>query len=645
MSATVLEHGAHHTGGHSRGLLARSRDAAGVVYGDIGTSPLYAAQVALAALGHAPKPEDALGIASLIIWALLIVVAIKYIFVVLRADIQGEGGILVLLQLVKAKDKCLLSARTFTLLTLGGILGASFLYGDGVITPAISVLSAMEGIKVVWSQLSTDVILCFATVILTGLFIVQRSGTAKIGGYFGPVMLFWFVTIALIGAWQIWQHPVVLNALNPYYALHELASENIVVSFAVFGCVFLALTGGEALYADMGHVGKDAIRLTFFSLVLPALVLNYLGQAALVMNDPSAVDNPFYKCLSTWGVLPMVLLAGAATIIASQALISGAYSLTQQAIQMGLLPRLTIKQTSSAAAGQIYVPVVNWVLFVGTLVVVFLFRTSDALAAAYGIAVSGTMLITTLLLYFVMTRIWNVSTRTARIVIGFFALIDLNFFVSNSLKIPQGGWLPLAIGAVLCLVMWSWRTGTQSVRQALTEMSETLADFLAHVDDGSIVRTGGCAVWLTKVTNDNVSALLRQAARNFGSLHKNVILFTIEPARVPRVAGIDRIVVRDLGHGFMRVILRVGFMERARIEAAVAVVLNQLRNEGVVNVDPHQVKYFIGNETVHRMKSGSPIALPIWLVYSFLRKFATRPTDFYRLPDNRVQEVGIRIEV
>jgi KUP system potassium uptake protein len=592
--------------------------------------------VAFAALGHAPTSADALGVASLIIWALIIVVAIKYIFVVLSADSQGEGGILVLLQLVKAHDLGMFTVKVLLILSFAGILGAAFIYGDGVITPAISVLSAMEGMKVVWSGFNGYIILPLTAVILIALFCVQSSGTQKIGRYFGPIMLVWFAVIASIGLFQVVKHPAVLAALNPIYALRELASENIFISFAVFGSIFLALTGGEALYADMGHVGRDAIRLTFFTVVLPALILNYLGQAALIMADPAAVDNPFYKCLTTWSVIPMVVLSGAATIIASQALISGAFSLTQQAIQLGLLPKLTITQTSKDAVGQIYVPMVNWTLLVGTLVVVVVFRSSDALAAAYGIAVSGTMLVTTFLLYFVMTRIWKMSYRVVQIVIGFFGAIDLTFFVSNSLKIPQGGWLPLAIGAVLCLIMWSWRTGTLAVRHALAEMSETVEVFAEHLDDGSIVRTNGCAVWLTKTLNDNVSALLVQLMRNTGAVHGHIILFTVEQARVPRVKGAGRIEVRELGHGLSRVVLRVGFMERPQIMAAVRAVLHeQFQN----------AKFFIGNETVHRKKIGSSVSLPIWLVYSLLRKFATRPTDFFHLPDNRVQEVGIRIEI
>src|SRR5271156_855347 len=443
----------HHAG--SPWFLALT--ALGVVFGDIGTSPLYAFQVALSGLGH-PNPTRAeeLGIVSLTLWALMAMESLKYVTFVMRADNDGEGGILALLSLVMA-GKVANGAR-LPILVVVGLVGASLLYGDGVITPAISVLSAMEGLKLVAP--SFDHFVVPATIaILIGLFVIQRHGTERIGKLFGPIMVVWFVVIAMLGAASIWTAPAILQAINPLEAARFLIADPK-ISFVVIGAVFLALTGGEALYADMGHVGPSAIRRAWYGLVLPALFLNYFGQGALILSDPSATDNPFYKLTPGWALIPMVVLAAFATVIASQALISGVFSLTRQAMLMGLCPRARIVATSSDEEGQIYVPAANWLLMTGTLLTVALFKTSDNLAAAYGIAVSGTMLVTTILLYRVAVTRWRWSPAIAVPIIAAIGAIDATFLASNSIKVVQGGWFPVIVGGAIAVLMLSWRRGT-----------------------------------------------------------------------------------------------------------------------------------------------------------------------------------------
>jgi KUP system potassium uptake protein len=594
--------------------------ALGVVYGDIGTSPLYAFQVALAATNHtAPTALEAIGIASLIIWALFITVTLKYIGVVLRADNEGEGGILALLSLVKNNTK--VSAKHIGCLVLLGVLGAAFLYGDGMITPAISVLSAMEGIKVAAPPFAFFVI-PVTVVVLIVLFFIQKKGTGAIGKLFGPIMVVWFAAIGAIGFAHICLHPAVLV-------------ENPAVSFAIFGAVFLALTGGEALYADMGHVGARAIRVAFGFVVLPCLVLNYLGQAALVIGNPAAAENPFYNSVPAWGLIPMIALAAAATIIASQALISGVYSLTNQAIQMNLLPRMKIIQTSCDEVGQIYVPFVNWALMAGTLTMVLVFRSSDALAAAYGIAVSGTMLITTILLYQVMVNKWFWSKPIALGITLVFGTIDGGFFAANSVKFFEGGWMPLLIGACITFIMMSWRSGTMELKNSLVELSTPLNEFLTAVDNGSVTRVPGCAIWMTKVT-EGVTPMLRHHVLHNKALHKEVILFTVSTARQPYVFGEERVTYEDLGHGFSRIILTIGFMEVANVEACLG--LSECLGERAKEAD-----YFVGHASGQRKRSDSHLSLPVWLTFSFLKRFASRPSDFFQLPDARIEEVGLRL--
>jgi KUP system potassium uptake protein len=610
--------------------------ALGVVFGDIGTSPLYAFQVALAGLGHpAPSATEVLGIVSLILWALMAMVSLKYVVFVLRADNDGEGGILALLSLVTA-GKVANGARVPILVVLG-VIGAALLYGDGVITPAISVLSAMEGLKLVAPGFE-HFIVAATLVILIGLFVIQRYGTERIGKLFGPVMVVWFFVIGILGAANIWMAPSILAAINPIEAARFLIADPK-IAFVVIGAVFLALTGGEALYADMGHVGATAIRRAWFALVLPALVLNYLGQGALILADPSAIDNPFYKLAPNWALIPMVALAAMATIIASQALISGVFSLTRQAMQMGLCPRANIISTSGDEAGQIYVPAANWLLMTGTLFTVVLFRSSDALAAAYGIAVSGTMLITTILLYRVAVSRWGWPPAVAVPIIAVFGAIDCSFLVSNSIKIVEGGWFPLVIGAVIAALMLSWRKGSSEVKRRLHDMSMPLDQFLVHADQTVIGRAPGLGVWLTKVEHGASPMLLRHIEHN-RVLHEKVVLLTFLSDRRPRVPFAERHSVVRLGHGFYRIQVRLGFMQTPDIPLS---LLNC--NRLGFDADLVHQNYYIAHETIVRRDEDSAMGPISFAIFSFLNRISSRAPDFFRIPQDAIIEVGFRVTV
>jgi KUP system potassium uptake protein len=622
----------HHAG--SPWFLALT--ALGVVFGDIGTSPLYAFQVALTGLGHpAPTPTEVLGIVSLILWALMAMVSLKYVIFVLRADNEGEGGILALLSLV-ATGKVANGARLPILVVLG-VIGASLLYGDGVITPAISVLSAMEGLKLLAPGFEHFIVP--ATVaILIGLFVIQRFGTERIGKLFGPVMVVWFVVIGLLGFINIWMAPAILQAVNPIEAARFLAADPK-VAFVVIGAVFLALTGGEALYADMGHVGAGAIRRAWFGLVLPALVLNYFGQGALILNDPGAIDSPFYKLAPGWALIPMVILATLATIIASQALISGVFSLTRQAMQMGLSPRANIIATSGDEAGQIYVPAANWLLMIGTLFTVLLFRSSDSLAAAYGIAVSGTMLITTILLYRVAVSRWGWPPLLAVPIIAVFGAIDCTFLVSNSIKIVEGGWFPLVIGAVIATLMLCWRKGSSEVRRRLRDMSMPLDAFLVHADQTVIGRAPGLGVWLTKVDHGASPMLLRHLEHN-RVLHEKVVLLTFVSDRRPRVPFAERHTLTRLGRGFYRIEVRLGFMQTPDIPLS---LLNCTRLG--FDADLVHQNYYVPHETVVRREQESAMDMVSFAIFSFLNRIASRAPDFFKIPQDAIIEVGFRVAI
>jgi KUP system potassium uptake protein len=622
----------HHAG--SPWFLALT--ALGVVFGDIGTSPLYAFQVALIGAGHSPPlAADVLGIVSLILWALMIMVSLKYVVFVLRADNDGEGGILALLSLVAA-DQVAKGAK-LPVLVLLGVIGASLLYGDGVITPAISVLSAMEGLKLVAPGFEHFIVPATIAVLI-GLFVIQQYGTGSIGKLFGPIMVVWFVVIAGLGLANIWMAPAILKAVNPAEAARFLIGDPK-ISFLVIGAVFLALTGGEALYADMGHVGASAIRRAWFGLVLPALLLNYFGQGALVLADPTAADNPFYKLAPGWALIPMLVLATFATIIASQALVSGVFSLTRQAMQMGLCPRARIISTSADEAGQIYIPAANWLLMTGTLFTVLLFRSSESLAAAYGIAVSGTMLITTILLYRVAVSRWQWPPAVAIPIIAIFGAIDAAFLVSNSIKIVEGGWFPLIVGAVIAALMLSWRKGSSEVRHRLQEMSMPLQEFLDYADKACIGRAPGMGVWLTKVEHGASPMLLRHIEHN-RVLHATVVLLTFVSDRRPRVPFHERHSVRRLGHGFYRIEVRLGFMQTPDIPLTL-INCNRLG----FDADLDHKNYYIAHETIVRRETGSAMEPMSFAIFSFLNRIASRAPDFFKIPQDAIIEVGFRVEI
>jgi KUP system potassium uptake protein len=610
--------------------------ALGVVYGDIGTSPLYAFQVALTGTGHpVPTRADIFGIASLTFWALMLMVSLKYVVFVLRADNEGEGGILALLSLVGGNQ--IRNGARLPILVLLGVVGAALLYGDGVITPAISVLSAMEGLKLVAPPFG-KVVVPVTLAILIGLFAIQRKGTEDIGRLFGPVMVIWFVVIGALGVANIWAAPAIIGAVNPAAAIGFLFRDPI-VSFAVIGAVFLVLTGGEALYADMGHVGPLAIRRTWFGLVLPALLLNYFGQGALILTDPTAADSPFYKLAPDWALLPLVGLAAFATIIASQALISGVFSLTRQAMLMGLCPRARIVPTSTDEAGQIYVPAANWLLMAGTLFTVVLFKTSDNLAAAYGIAVSGTMLTTTILLYRVAVSRWAWPPAVAVPVIAAFGVIDATFLVSNSMKIVAGGWFPIIIGGAIAVLMLSWRKGASAVRERLREDSMPLDRFLAYADATVIGRAPGMGVWLTKVDHGASPMLLRHVEHN-RVLHETVVLLSFVPDHRPRVPFHERHSLQRLGHGFYRIKVKLGFMQNPDIPRT----LNNCKMLGF-DADVDHKNYYLPHETIVRRETDSCMGPVNFAIFSFLNRIASRIPDFFKIPNDAVIEVGFRVEL
>jgi KUP system potassium uptake protein len=627
-------HSSHHA---NKKWLLPAITALGIVYGDIGTSPLYALQNALAATGHAtPTHGDVLGLVSLIFWAILIVVALKYVTVVMRADNEGEGGILALLSLVLS-DRQLGRNGGFPILLILGIIGAGFIYGDGVITPAISVLSAMEGLHVAAPALDAWV-MPLTLAILVGLFAIQFRGTGDIGKLFGPIMIVWFVVIGLLGLIEIVHNPTIIAAADPRYAIGYLIHGGKVV-LAVIGAVFLAVTGTEALYADMGHVGAPAIRRAWFGLVLPALVLSYFGQGALVLSDPEKAANPFFELAPDWAALPLVILAAMATIIASQALISGAFSLTRQAMQMHLLPRLQIRSTSGRHQGQIYIPAINWMLMIGSILVVIGFRTSAHLAAAYGIAVSGTMLVTSILLFNVVRKKWRWPLPAALALIGAFATIDLIFLDANATKFVDGGWFPLVVGAILAFLMLTWRSGAIEVQRRLDEMTIPLEKFLADIDNEVIARIPGCAVVFTRAEH-HTSPLLIQQVRHNRVLHENVILMAIEPIGRPVVHARERFEITNLGHGFYRVVVKIGFLQTPDLPTYV---------KGCVRLGldcaKEDIHYLVAYEHVVRRPSGSHFPRLLWHVFSLMSKLGVRLTDFLKVPEEHVFEVGIKVQI
>ncbi|MDX6270754.1 MAG: system potassium uptake protein [Acidobacteriota bacterium] len=618
-----------------RYLAVLSLTALGIVYGDIGTSPLYAMRECFhGPHAIAPTPDNIFGVLSLIFWALVIIISIKYCVFVLRADNRGEGGILALTAL--ATPIKILSKRERKVLVVLGIFGAALLYGDGIITPAISVLGAIEGLNVA-TPLFAPYVVPTTIAILIGLFLIQSRGTAKVGQLFGPVMLAWFFIIALLGVVQIARYPSVVGAFNPVHAFNFFLREGW-HGFLVLGTVFLVVTGGEALYADMGHFGKRPIRLAWFTLVLPALLLNYLGQGALLIENPAAAENPFYRLAPEWALYPLIVLASAAAIIASQALISGAFSLTMQAIQLGFMPRLKIEHTSSTERGQIYIPALNWALMIGCIVIVVGFGSSSNLAAAYGVAVTSTMVITTILLCVVAREKWDWSVPLAFGLSGFFLIIDLAFFGANVIKIPAGGWFPLVVGALIFLLMTTWKKGRRILAARLLSRGHPIEEFLRDIAKHPPVRVPGTAVFMNGTAAGTPPALMHNLAHN-KVLHERVVLLTVKTKQTPHVAPEDRVKFESLGHNFYRLIFNYGFMEDPDIPK----VLENLEPP-VPAFDPLETTYFLGRETVI---AGKHPGMMIWRekLFAVMSRNASSATAYFCLPPNRVVELGAQVEI
>ncbi len=610
--------------------------ALGVVFGDIGTSPLYAFKETLNPEHGVPfSPAAVLGLLSLVFWGLIVVVTLKYVVFVLRADHDGEGGILVLQALAR---RSLEGGGTPSWVWQGvgvlGLVGAAMFYGDSLITPAISVLSAVEGLEVQAPQLQSFVI-PVTVAVLALLFAIQRHGTGVVGRVFGPVMLLWFGVLGLAGVWQVVQQPQVLAALDPRHAAGFLLTHHA-QSLAVLGAVFLAFTGGEALYADMGHFGARPIRLAWLFVALPGLVLNYFGQGALVLAEPAAVDNPFFRLFPAWGVLPMVLLAAMATVIASQAVISGAFSLTAQAMRLGYLPRMRIVQTSGEAIGQVYVPVVNWLLMAGVLALVLGFRSSSALSAAYGIAVSVTMVTTTLLAGLVAFRLWRWNRVAVVLGVVIFAAIDLLFVVANSLKIRDGGWLTLAVAACVMVLFTTWAKGRRLGLAAAAARRIPLAPFVESLALNMPHRVSGTAVFLNADVDSVPHALLHNLKHN-QVLHQQVIVMVVEARDTPRVDARERITAQALGHGIWQVTARHGFMERPDVPEFVRIFAYQK----AVAIDSMTTSYFVSRASIGRARPAGMNPLR-WALFAWLQRNAGRASDYFELPDNRLVEMGQR---
>ena len=608
--------------------------AIGVVYGDIGTSVLYAFKEVFVS-GHVPITEaNILGVLSLFFWTLTIIVSVKYVALIMRADNGGEGGLMALLALASQSVKD--QPRLRGVLLMIGVFGVALFFGDGVITPAISVLSAVEGLEIV-TPAAKPYVVPISLAVLVALFAVQRHGTREIGRFFGPITILWFLAIGLAGLMQIVHNPQVLAALLPGHGL-RFAVEHYNIAFITLGAVFLCVTGAEALYADMGHFGKKPIRLAWFGLVMPSLVLNYFGQGALVLTDPDAAKNPFYLMMPDWALVPMVVLATSATVIASQALITGAFSATKQTIQLGFLPRLSILHTSSQDTGQIYVPAVNWLLLAGVVTAVGLFGSSTALAAAYGISVSLVMVITTLLTFFVVRYAWKYPLWLCIAASTFFLIIDLMFFASNSLKIVQGGWFPLLLAAVLCTIMATWKRGRELLRQKMSADSTDLPSFLDAVFITPPVRVDGTAVFMTAEPGIVPNALLHNLKHN-KVLHAQNLFVTVHNHEEPWIDADKRLEVQALGHDCWQVNVHYGFMNDLDLPKA----LQKIEEQGC-QLEPMTTSYFLSRDTVIPT-IGSGMAAWREKLFAQMHHNASGAADFLNLPNNSVVELGSKIEI
>jgi KUP system potassium uptake protein len=610
--------------------------ALGVVYGDIGTSPLYAAKETFNPQHGIPLiPENIVGGVSAIFWVLAIIVSLKYVTLVLRASNRGEGGIMALLALATSSVRG--APRLRAALLLIGVFGASLFYGDAVLTPAISVLSAVEGLEVGNSALQPYVV-PIATGILVALFAIQRFGTGVVGLLFGPVCALWFASLGVVGIWHIAKAPAILKAVDPTYALHFVTGHGF-ASFIVLGSVLLAVTGAEALYADMGHFGARAIRIAWFAVAAPALVLNYFGQGALLITNPAAIDNPFYLAYPEWALYPMVMLATAATVIASQATISGAYSMTQQAIQLGYLPRMAIHHTSARTIGQIYVPAVNWMLLAAVAAAVAGFGSSSRLASAYGVAVMGTMLVTTLLTFFVLRYDWRYPLWVCAAATAFFMLIDAVLFAAAMHKVLDGGWFSLALGAVVFCIMVTWRSGRERLLERLRGGSPQLAGFLKSLFLYPPQRVAGTAVFLTSSRDATPNALLH-SLKHYKVLHEQNVFLTVEFRDVPWVSAAHRVACEHLANDCWRISAHYGFLEQPDVALALEVCA-----PAGLELDPMQVTYFLSREKI--VPGASERGLARWRdrIFAAMARNAGSITDFFNIPTNRVVELGTRVEI
>ncbi|MFO1088166.1 MAG: potassium transporter Kup [Hyphomicrobiales bacterium] len=609
--------------------------AMGVVYGDIGTSPLYALRETFA--GHHPLPvteHNIFGILSLVFWTITILVSFKYVLLIMRADNHGEGGSLTLLTLVTELTR---GTRTAWVLTLLGIFAAALFYGDSMITPAISVLSAVEGLEVLAPHLDAYVI-PITIAILTGLFFIQKRGTGTVGLLFGPIMAVWFAVLAVVGLFNIVRSPSILLAINPAYAIEYLA-HNPLQTFFALGSVFLAATGAEALYTDMGHFGKPPIRIAWFSYVKPALVLNYFGQGALLLTDPTAIKSPFFLLVPDYLLLPLVILATLATVIASQAVISGAFSVARQAVQLGFLPRMLIIHTSGEERGQIYVPFMNWTLFFAVIALVLGFRSSSNLAAAYGLAVTGTMMIDTVLIAFVMGLMWRWPAALVALIAGSLFVIDFSFFAANAIKIPQGGWFPLIIASVTFVVLTTWKRGRELMQRQMAQHAMPVDLFLRSLSDKR-PRAHGTAVFLTSRAEGVPVAMLHNLKHN-QTVHERVVFLTVQTSDTPYVTPADRLELQDLGRGFYRLLMRYGFMETPDVPAA----LTQCQSQHGMKFDMMRTSFFLSRETI--VPSFNTPGMALWRekLFAFMALNAVSATSFFKIPTGRVVELGTQVEI
>lgn len=624
-------HGEAHS---TAGFGALTLGSIGVVYGDIGTSPLYALREAVvAAGGHSgvATTQAVFGVLSLILWALIIVVTLKYVVILLRADNHGEGGTLALMALAQRAV-----TKGAGMIVMLGIISGALFYGDAVITPALSVLSAIEGIKLVTATFEHYIVPVTA-LILVALFAVQSHGTARVAAFFGPIMCVWFAVLAIAAVPQIIAHPQVLLALNPLYAVSFMLHHGL-IGFITLGAVFLAVTGAEALYADLGHFGKRPIQFAWLFIVLPALALNYMGQAALVIVDPKAIENPFFLMFPDWALIPMVALAAIATVIASQAVITGAYSLTRQAIQLGLLPRFEIRHTSESHSGQIFIPRINRLLLVAVLLLVLMFRSSSALAAAYGISVTGTMVVTGMMGFVVVWKVWRWSPIAAAALIAPFLFLDVTFLAANLLKVLEGGWVPLALGGAVMLLMITWRRGSRLLFEKSRKLEFPLADLVAMLEKRPPQRVSGTAVFLTSDPASAPTALMH-SLKHYKVLHEKNVILTIETATTPRIDPSERVRMEQISPTFSKVTLRFGFMESPNVPKTLAIA----RKLGW-QFDIMSTSFFLSRRS---LKPAAHSGMPRWQDHLFiaLSRASNDATDYFQIPTGRVVEVGTQVTI